>query len=179
MKRSVLSLILLIFLTQPIIALAQAKTDSITGAWEVVKATPFGVELEVTVNDGRKLKGKLLSVSDLCLKLSRKNEITELGRDEVLKVYQLSPKSDEFKKLLKGTGAGIGAGIGLVIGISTARGSGYRGPSSSILLIPVFSSALGAIGGYLIGDRMRSRLLLYDAGQRQQVAPNRPEPKKP
>src|SRR5215216_775240 len=179
MKRSVLSLTLLIFLTQPLIALAQSKTDSVTEAWEVVKATPFGVELEVKVNGGRKLKGRLIGVSDLTLKLSRKNEITELGRDDVLKVYQLSPKSDEFKKLLKGTGAGVGAGVGLVIGISTARGSGSRGPSSGILLIPVVSSALGAIGGYLIGDRMRSRLLLYDAGRRQQVAPNLPEPKKP
>jgi hypothetical protein len=177
-KRLVLSLILFSLSTQPFVALAQTTTDTVIDAWEVVKEVPFGGELEIRLKDRASLKGRLHSVTDTTLKLSRKNEITVLDRANVLKVYRLYPKSEEFKKISSGVGATIGGGIGLAIGLSNTRSSGYNRPSSSIFLIPLVGTALGAISGYLIGDRMKSRMLIYDDGHRQQVTSRDPKANK-
>jgi hypothetical protein len=173
-----LGLIMLSLSAQPIVSLAQTTTATVDDPWDIVKTVPFGAELEVRLNNKAKLKGRLHTVSDTTLRLSRKNEIAELDRASVLKVYRLYPKSEEFKRLTSGVGATIGGGAGLGITLST-RGSGYNRPSTSVILIPLAGLALGAIGGYLIGDRMRTRLLIYDAGQPQQAAPSKPKPTKP
>jgi len=178
-NRLVLRLLLLFLSTQPFVAFSQTTTGAADDGWEVVKAVPFGAELEVKLNNRVTLKGRLHSVSETALKLSRKNEITELDRAKGMRIYRLYSKSEEFKKLTSGVGAAIGGGVGLTVAITAARGSGYNRPSSGIVLIPLVGTAVGAIGGYMIGDRMKSRMLIYDSEQRRQVAPGEPKSKEP
>ncbi len=176
----VLSLLFSLVCYTPTGALAQLTTDSGTDPWGTVKATPPGTELEVKLDDGKKLRGRLLEISDTALRLSRKDEITTLDRASVLKVYQLSPRSGEFKRLATSTGAVVGAGVGLSAGLSSLfRRPSFRGPSPRFLLLPIAGAAIGGAGGYVIASRMRSRMLIYDGGQRQRIAISRPEPNKP
>jgi hypothetical protein len=140
----ILSLLFSLFYCTPTVVLAQtASSNSITDPWGTVKALPPGTELEVKLDDGKKLKGRLLEVSDTTLRLSRKDEITSLDRANLLKVYQLLPRSGEFVRFATSTGAALGAGVGV------------------------------------IASRMKSRMLVYDSGQRPRVSPNSPSPNNP
>ncbi len=187
----VLSLLFGLLCHTPAAAIAQAAApNSVTDPWETVKATPPGTELEVRLDDGKKLKGKLLEASDTALRLSRKDEITELDRATVLKVYRLFPRSGNFTRFATSTGAALGAGVGVAAGLSSvfrgptfsgpgSRGPTLRGPSPRFILLPLAGAAFGGAGGYAIASRMRSRMLIYDAGRRTRVAPASPSPDKP
>ena len=175
-----LSLLFSVVCYTPTVAVAQTTTDSGTDPWGAVKATPPGTELEVKLDSGKRLRGLLLDVSDTTLRLSRKDEITRLDRANVLKVYQLSPRSAEFKRLATSTGAALGGGVGVAVGLSSIlRRPGFRGPSPRFVLLPIAGAAIGGVGGYVIASRMKSRMLIYDAGERQRVTASRPEPNKP
>ena len=137
----------------PTIALAQAKMNADSDPWDIVQATPSGMELEVRLDNGRRLTGKLLSVSDTTLRLSRRDEIAELHRDHVLKIYRLSPKSDEFRRMTRNIGALTGTAVGLEV--VKDKGAGF-------FAIPALGGALGAFGGYTAAKRMKSRMLIYD-----------------
>ncbi|MDQ3818987.1 MAG: hypothetical protein M3362_15105 [Acidobacteriota bacterium] len=173
-------LLSLLFYTQTV-ALAQTPaSNSAADPWETVKALPTGTELEVKLYGGGKLKGRLLDVYDAGLRLSRKDEITVLGRADISKVYELRPKSGEFNRLMTSTGAALGGGAGVAAGLSLLlRSPGFRGPSPAFVFFPVAGAALGGIGGHMIASRMKSHMLIYDGGQRHGVAPNGPSHSKP
>ena len=150
-----------ILLAQPPVALTQEAAAPATDGWEVVKATPVEVELEVIMRNSRKVRGRMLSVSDATLRLSLKDEIIDLEKADIFRVYRLTPKSGEFRRLTSGIGASVGGGVGLAIGLSANRRSYGRGSSAAIVLIPV-GTALGAVGGYMLGSRLKSRMLIYE-----------------
>ena len=164
MKRKILVLVWLItlLLAQPPAALTQGANTPTTDGWEVVKATSVEDELEVVRRDGRKVRGRLLTVSDTTLRLSRKDEVIDLGKADIFRIYRSTPKSGEFHRLTSGIGATVGGGVGLAVALSTNRRSYGRGPSAAIVLIPV-GTALGAIGGYILGSKMKSRMLIYES----------------
>ena len=158
-----IGLIATILLAQPPAALTQGAKTPATDAWDVVKAVPAEAELEVRTKHGKKARGRLLNVTDTTLRLSHKDKIADVDRENILKVYRLLPKSDEFRRLTGGIGATVGGGVGLGIGLATnQRRPIGRGSSAAFVLIPV-GTALGAIGGYLIGSRQKSRLLIYES----------------
>ena len=132
--------------------------------------------MEVKLDGGKKLGGKLLEASDTTLRLSRKEEIIELNRANVLKVYQLSPRSGNFTRFATSTGAALGAGVGVAAGLSSLRrGPSFHGPSLGFIL-PLAGAALGGAGGYAVASRLKSRMLIYDAGRRPRVTPDSPAP---
>ena len=142
---------------QPAVALVQTKMNADPDPWDIVQATPSGTELEVQLHNSTRLKGKLLTASATMLRLSRRNEIAELHRDDVRKIYRLSARSDEFRRMTRNVGALTGAAIGLEA--VKDRQSGY-------FLLPALGGALGSFGGYAVGNRMKSRLLIYDSQPR-------------
>ena len=162
-KARALSLVMIALLAPAPTAFAQAPASPATEAWNAVKAVSLASELEVRTKNGKRLRGRLLGVSDTTLRLSGRDEISELDRESILKIYRLLPKSDEFRRLSGGIGATAGGSAGLAIGLSAARGAGS---SAAAISIPI-GLALGAIGGYLIGSRLKSRMLIYDAGGQQ------------
>src|ERR671933_94145 len=105
--RSLIALGLLFSLlcyTQTVALSQMPASNSVADPWESVKALPAGMELEVKLYDGKKLKGRLLDVSDTGLRLSRKDEITVLERANISKVYELLPKSGDFNRFMTSTG---------------------------------------------------------------------------
>jgi hypothetical protein len=137
---------------------AQVSMGASSDPWDEVVSTPSRTELEVQLDDGTQLKGRLLAATAGMLRLSCTNEIAEVQRDHVLKVYQLSPKPEELRRLVRNvsTIAGVGAGFEIA-----------KNKRTGFFLIPALGGTLGAFGGYAFGNRMKTRILIYDAKPRQ------------
>ncbi len=154
----------------PAVASAQTTTQAGLDPWDIVRATPARTELEVRLDDGRRLKGRLLDVSATTLRLSLKDEIAELRRDGVLKIYLLSPKPEEFRRMVRNIGALTGAAAGLEV---------VKDKQAGLFLAPALGGSLGALGGYAVADRMKSRMLIYDARPRRLPEPQSSGPDRP
>jgi hypothetical protein len=147
-----------------VVAFAQTTVNASSDLWDVVQATPSRTELEIQLDDGTRLRGKLLTTTAGMLRLSRTHEIAEIQREHVVKIYELSPKPEELRRLLRNAGTITGATAGLEIA---------KNKSAGFFLIPAFGGTFGAIGGYALANRMRSRILIYDANPRQMAeSPN-------
>jgi hypothetical protein len=138
----------------PAVTFAQTSVNASSDAWDAVQATPSRTELEIQLDDGTQLKGRLLSATTEMLRLSRTNEIAEVQRDRLVKIYELSPKPDELRRLVRNAGTITGVAAGFEIAKDKRAG---------FFLIPAVGGTFGAFGGYALGNRMRTRILIYDA----------------
>jgi hypothetical protein len=152
------------------VTLAQTAMNASSDIWDAVQATPSRTELEIQLDDGTQLKGRLLTATAGMLRLSRTNEIAEVQRDRVVKIYELSPKPDELRRLVRNAGTITGLAAGLEIGKNKRPG---------FFLIPAVGGTFGAFGGYALGNRMRTRILIYDANPRQVADSPISKPDKP
>ena len=98
-----------------VVSLAQTTMNASSDLWEGVQATSSRTELEIQLDDGTQLKGRLLTATAGMLRLSRTDEIAEVQRDRVVKIYELSPKPDELRRLVRNAGAAFGFAQGLTI----------------------------------------------------------------
>lgn len=140
------------------VAFAQPTMNASSDLWDVVQATPSRTELEIQLDDGTRLKGRLLTVTAGMLRLSRTHEIAEVQRERVVKIYELSPKPDELRRLLRNSGTITGVAAGFEIAKNKPAG---------FFLIPAVGGTFGAFGGYALANRMKTRILIYDANPRQ------------
>ena len=140
------------------VALAQTTVNGTPDLWDAVQATPSRTELEIQLDDGTQLKGRLLTATAGMLRLSRTDEIAEVQRDRVVKIYELSPKPDELRRLVRNAGTITGVAAGFEIAKDKRAG---------FFLIPAVGGTFGAFGGYALGNRIRTRILIYDANPRQ------------
>ena len=152
------------------VAFAQTTVNASAGLWDAVQATPSRTELEIQLDDGTHLKGRLLTATDGMLRMSRTDEIADVQRDRVVKIYQLSPKPDELRQLVRNAGAITGVAAGLEIAKNKRAG---------FFLIPAVGGTFGAFGGYAFANRMRTRILIYDANPRQITESPSSKPDKP
>ena len=152
------------------VAFAQTTVNASSDLWDAVQATPSRTELEIQLDDGTQLKGRLLTATAGMLRLSRTDEIAEVRRDRVVKIYQLSPKPDEVRRLVRNAGTITGVAAGLEI---------TKNKRAGFFVIPAVGGTFGAFGGYALGNRMRTRILIYDAHPRQVTESPSSKPDKP
>ena len=152
------------------VAFAQTTVNMTSDLWDAVQATPSRTELEIQLDDGTQLKGRLLTATPGMLRLSRPDEIAEVQRDRVVKIYELSPKPDELRRLVRNAGTITGVAAGFEIAKNKRAG---------FFLIPAVGGTAGAFGGYAFGNRMRTRILIYDAAPRQVAESPSSAPDKP
>ena len=152
------------------VTFAQTTVNASSDLWDAVQATPSRTELEIQLDDGKQLKGRLLTTTAGMLRLSRTDEIAEVQRDRVAKIYQLSPKPDELRRLVRNAGTITGVAAGLEIAKKKRVG---------FFLTPAVGGTFGAFGGYAFGNRMRTRILIYDANPRQIAESPSSKPDKP
>jgi hypothetical protein len=136
-------------------AVAVAQTSD---PWDAVAAIPSRTELEIQLDNGVQLKGRLLIATVDILRLSRSSEIVEVQRDRVVKIYELSPKPEELRRLLRNTGTITGVAAGFEIAKNKRAG---------FFLVPAAGGTSGAFAAYALGNRLRTRLLIYDANPRR------------
>ena len=151
-------------------AVAQTTVNVSSDRWDAVQATPSRTELEIQLDDGTQMKGRLLTATAGMLRLSRANEIAEVQRDRVVKIYELSPKPEELRRLVRNAGAITGVAAGLEIAKNKPAG---------FILIPAVGGTFGALGGYAFANRMKTRFLIYDANPRQVAESPSSKPDKP
>ena len=152
------------------VAFAQTTVNASSDPWDAVQATPARTELEIQLDDGTQLRGRLLTVTTRMLRLSRTNEIAEVQRERVVKIYELSPKPDELRRLMRNTGTLTGVAAGFEIAKNKRDG---------VFLFPAVGGTLGAFGGYAFANRMKTRFLIYDANPRQVTDSPSSKPDKP
>ena len=149
---------ILLGLSQPLLLLGQ--TVPVQNDWATVEALTPGVKLLVETKDGKKLKGKLGSVSVATLSLTGNNPAGSINKDDIQKIYRLSGGS-RGKAALIGTAVGAGVGAG---GAAIALGStGGSDDTTGIVAKGVLIGAvIGAVLGLVVGKGSR-RVLVYEA----------------
>jgi len=154
----------------PAVAFAQTTVNASSDLWDAVQATPARTELEIQLDDGTQLKGRLLTATTRVLRLSRNKEIAEVQRERVVKIYELSPKPEELRRLMRNTGTLTGVAAGFEIAKNKRDG---------VFVFPAIGGTLGAFGGYAFANRMKTRFLIYDANPRQVTDSPNSKPDKP
>jgi small nuclear ribonucleoprotein (snRNP)-like protein len=136
--------------------LARAQQPAGSSDWGSVQALPPGDDLIVKLKDGRSVEGKLNSVTDAELSLTRNNKSETFGRDRIFQIYGRKRKAE------KGKYAAIGAGVGLGIGLAKNSPRVDDGEIYATIGTPL-GAGIGAIGGFLFGQAKRKRVLIYQA----------------
>ena len=160
MRRRITIVSVLLAITLVYSPLARAQQPAGSSDWGAVQAVPPGDALIVKLKDGRSVEGKLNSVNDSELSLTRNNKNETFGRDRIFQVYGRKRKAEKGK--YAAIGAAIGAGGGLGIGLaknSPPVDDGEIYPIGGAIL----GAGIGAIGGFLFGQAKRKRVLIYQS----------------
>ena len=140
-------------------AQAQGTDGQATRAWDGVKALPPGEKIAIGLKSGKNIEGEINSVSDLELTVTRKNSTVRINREDVRRVYHLTPDSGAKSALV---GAGIGAAIGAGGTAVSARTDDTERVSAGAALLPLVGAGTGALIGLAFGRRQK-RILVYDS----------------
>ena len=157
-RTTIVSVLLAITLVYSPLARAQQPTAS--GNWSAVQGLASGDDLVVKLKDGRSVKGKLNSVTDADLSLTRDNKSESFGRDRIFQIYERKRKSEKGK--YAAIGAAIGAGVGLGVGLAKNSPPVDDGEIYPIVGT-ILGAGIGAVGGFLFGQAKRKRVLIYQA----------------
>jgi hypothetical protein len=152
-----ITLIILGLLIQPLFLVGQTPA---VNDWSGVKALPVEGRLLVETKDGKKIEGKLESVSDTDLSLSRKDKTVTVEKSDVKKIYRIG-REPTAKTLVIGTG--IGAAVGAIVGVAALAGTGGSDDTGGVLTKFIAAgAALGATAGAL-GLAFKKRTLVYES----------------
>jgi hypothetical protein len=153
-----------VFLVQPSVVLGQSQQTTPDQAWEPVKRLSTGEKLILESKDGRKIQGRVLSISDQELSISLKQQIATVKREEISKVWRISPPDPDDQRLYAGIGTGAGLMVGLALTISLAqRQCGEcKGTKAGVVALLVGLPTAGALIGRKIGSR-GERIIIYQA----------------
>jgi hypothetical protein len=155
----VLGLAVAFLATQLPVAAAQDQTTPGTRTWAAVKAIPPGEKLVLTLKSDQTVEGRLGSVTDDGLTLTRGNNTSHLNREDVRQVYRVMAKSPAKSVLI---GAGIGATLGAGGTAAAAASDDREGLSPAAALLPLVGAGIGALVGLAIGGRQK-RVLVYES----------------
>jgi hypothetical protein len=132
--------------------------------WDDVRQLLVGEKIAVERKDGKKLKGKTVSVSDSELILERKKKPESIKRDEVRKVWRIAPPS-RVKQTVFGS---LGLAGGLLAGTFIAVNLGFKQCGGScadegtgIVAAMVGLPVAGVLGGRALARG--KRILIYSA----------------
>ncbi|MBC8030585.1 MAG: hypothetical protein H7Z16_10780 [Pyrinomonadaceae bacterium] len=164
MKSKTLALLMVVFTFLLSLPTAMAQQVSVSSDWSVVTAISPGEKVSIELKDGKKIKGRLRTVSDSMVTLDRGSKTSDHSRDSISKVYRMSGSAGKSVGKAAAIGAGIGGGIGVGLGVASG---GYedlsRGEVAAIAggVLGVIGAGIGAIVGGL-GSKEK-RVLVYQS----------------
>ena len=134
--------------------------------WAKLQVLPAGEKLSARLNNGKKVDGELVAISDTVLTLSKKSKVTEVRREDVAKLYRVLGRH-MARSTLKGTaiGASAGAVAGAVAGEDCNRHRSFIcfDRSATIPIGAALGAIPGAATGAIIGAFRKGRQLIYEA----------------
>lgn len=161
-KTFALLMVMLIFLMS--VSPTFAQNPGVSTDWSTVMAISAGEKVSIETKDGKKLKGRIRSVSDTMVTLDRGSKTSDLTRDSISKVYRMEGSTGKSVGKAALIGAAIGGGIGIGLGVASG---GYedlsRGEVAAIAggVLSVIGAGIGALVGGL-GSREK-RVLVYQS----------------
>ena len=169
--------VMLLLTSLPSVTSAQGTANPSADQWALVKSVPVGEKLTVKLWSGRTINGRVLSVSDTTLQLSRKNQITDMNQAKIQKIYRVFADSEAPKAF-----GAVGSLVGLVAGILTAVTIGMREGTNNngarvglAVLIPAASIG-GGLAGRAVGKRVARELIYESEQQLNQTQPGSKQP---
>ena len=153
-----LVILLTSLLLSPVTLMGQATTSD----WSRLTSVTTGSKLSVKLRNGKKVDGTLSNVTDTALTLMVKNRSTEVKRDDIRTVHQTSGNSATKATLI---GMGLGAGAGAITGAIGASADDDFDEIDNIAIgvLTVLGAGVGALGGFLVGQSMKKKVLIYEA----------------
>lgn len=149
-KALIANIALFLILTNATSSFAQ----NVSGAardWEAVKALVAGESLSIWLKNGRKVEGTLSRASETLLVLDRRNNVDNLNRDAITRVYRIVPRSTA-RSIGKSTAMGTAIGFGTGAGVGIWGGSYEDLEAAGLVgLLGGFGAAVGAGIGALVG----------------------------
>ncbi len=143
---------------------AMAQQGIGSSEWSAVTAISPGEKLSIELKDGKKLKGKLRTVTDSMVTLERGSKMTDASRDSISRVYRMAGSAGKSVGKAAAIGAGIGGGIGVGLGIASG---GYEdiGRGEIAAVLGGVGAALGAGIGAIVGGlgSKEKRVLVYES----------------
>jgi hypothetical protein len=146
-------------LLSPITVTAQAGIND----WSRLTSVATGSKLSVKQRNGKTVDGTLSGVSDTTLTLMVNKASTEVKRDDVISVHQVTRKSAKAATLI---GLGVGAGAGAIFGAvgDSNNNDGFEKIDNiATAVTTVLGAGAGALGGFFIGRSGKKRVLIYEA----------------
>lgn len=134
-------------------------------SWEEMRQTLAQGKLQIERADGKKITGKLISLSDTELVIERKGKPQSFMRDDVKEVWLVDGPS----RLKRGIFMGVGGGAGFLVGAAIAIGLGFKqcgggcadekaGAAGALIGLPV----AGVLAGKALAGKGK-RTLIYSA----------------
>lgn len=160
MNRKPLPLLLVLLLLSTPTPLAFAQQNTSLNNWSAVQQLQTNERLVVKQKNGKELKGLMIEATDTTLTIDRDGKPVAIARADVRQVYVVEGKAAKGKWALIGAGIGAGAGTG----IGYAKYSPNVDDSELYIAMGLLIGAgTGAIGGLLLGQGKRKRVMVYSA----------------
>jgi len=146
--------------------LTPAMAQQVTAAsdWSAVTAIAPGEKLSIELKDGKKMKGRLRTVSDSVVTLERDSKTSDVSRDSISRVYRIVGSAGKSVGKAAAIGAGIGGGIGIGLGIASG---GYEdiGRGEIAAVLGAVGAGLGAGIGAIVGGlgSKEKRVLIFES----------------
>jgi len=146
------------------VAPAVAQQGNASTDWSVVTAISPGEKLSIELKDGKKIKGRLRTISDSTLTLDRGSKTSDHSRDSIARVYRMAGSAGKSVGKAAAIGAAIGGGAGVGVGVASG---GYedlsRGEIAGIL--GAVGAGVGAGIGAIVGGlgSKEKKVLVYQS----------------
>lgn len=164
MKSKTLALLMVVFTLLMNLTPTMAQQVTASSDWSAVTAISPGVKLSIELKDGKKVKGRLRTVSDSMVTLERENKTSDVSRDSISRVYRMAGSAGKSVGKAAAIGAGIGGGVGVGLGIASG---GYEDLSKGEIagILGAVGAGIGAGIGAIVGGlgSKEKRVLVYES----------------
>jgi small nuclear ribonucleoprotein (snRNP)-like protein len=138
---------------------AIAQTSS-TGDWTSLQRLARDSQVAVKLKKGKKVEGRVTSVTDSSLTLVANTGTVDLKREEIASVYEIKRKSATKSTLVGlGLGAGAGAALGAAVGANDNSDGFDKIDQAALGGLVVVGALAGTVTGYFLGRRSKKTLV--------------------
>jgi small nuclear ribonucleoprotein (snRNP)-like protein len=138
---------------------AMAQTSP-TSDWTSLQRLSRDSKVAVKLKTGKKVEGRLTTVTDSSLTLVANTRTVDLKREEIASVYEIKRKSATKSTLI---GLGLGAGAGAALGaaaVANDNSDGFDKIDQAVLGgVVVIGAVAGTVTGYFLGRRSKKTLV--------------------